>query len=205
MYCPKCNCEYSGWHEKCPICQTVLLEAKPDTVRVDFKSIEYAALVDAVRENGGTLTIDISATDVATKRGRAFPYIGRGYAWAKQFKGSHGDFNARLTTTKVGRDRGFQFPYFGYGFAWEQEIQGTINGNPLTLKAEKVSRQRKMGFPYQGFGHAWVQAMSGECGDKLNATLKITQVTKRKKWGFPYFGFGYAWANAGQLTLTLVD
>jgi hypothetical protein len=110
-----------------------------------------------------------------------------------------------LTTTEVGRDRKRVFPYFGYGYAWEKEMQGTVGGNPLTLKAEKVARESKMGFPYLGYGRAWVQEMSGNCGEKLQAALTITEVQKRRQWAFPYAGFGFAWANAGQLTLTLVE
>lgn len=205
MYCPQCNCEYTGWNQKCPVCQTELLAVKPESSKIKSDPADYAALVDAVREYGGVLTIEIKATDIETKRGRSFPYIGRGYAWTKQFEGIHNDFSARLTTTEVGRDRKRTFPYFGYGFAWEKAIQGSVNGIPFTLKAEKVARERKMAFPYRGYGFAWVQAMSGKCGEKLEAKLTITEVQNRKNWGFPYFGFGFAWANAGQLTLTLLE
>ena len=205
MYCPQCNCEYTGWNQKCPVCQTRLVEVKPEVTKIDSDLVDYAALVDAVREHGGTLTIEMKATDIETKRGRGFPYVGRGYAWANQFEGVNDDFSARLTTTEVGRSRKWTFPFFGYGFAWEKEMGGSVNGNPLTLKAEKVARESKMAFPYRGYGRAWVQEMSGECGEKLAAVLTITEVQKRKKWAFPYSGFGFAWANAGQLTLTLVE
>ena len=205
MYCPQCTCEYTGWNQKCPVCQTMLLEVKPEAGKVETAPFDYAVLVDAVRENGGTLTIEMAATDIETKRGRAFPYIGRGYAWAKQFEGSNHNFTVRLTTTTVGRDRKRTFPFFGYGFAWEQEMQGTLNGNSITLKAEKIARERKIGFPYRGYGRAWVQLMSGQCGQQLRARLKITEVQKRQKWGFPYFGFGFAWANTGELILTLIE
>ena len=205
MYCPQCNCEYAGWTEKCPVCKSVLLDTKPSVMDVESTPIEYADLVNAVREQGGSLTIKMVATDIVTKRGREFPYIGRGYAWARQMEGAHGDYTFKLITTEVGRDRKRTFPYFGFGFAWEKEMQGSIGGNPLTLKAEKVARESKMRFPYAGYGFAWVQFMSGKCGDDLEATLTITEVRKRRKYGFPYFGFGFAWANAGELTLTLAD
>lgn len=205
MYCPKCNCEYSGWNERCPVCQTVLLENKPPVTSIDSSTIPYDNLVEAVRENGGTLTIQMVATDIETRRGRGFPYLGRGYAWTKKLEGHLDRMSAQLTTTEVGRDRGWQFPYFGYGFAWENEMQGTVAGNPIILKAEKVARESKMGFPYRGFGRAWVQTMSGKCGEKIDTKLSVTEVQQRQKSGFPYFGFGYAWANAGQLTLTLVE
>ena len=84
-------------------------------------------------------------------------------------------------------------------------MQGNVGGNPITLKADKVARKSTTGFPYRGYGQAWVQSMSGECGEKLSASLKITDVQHRRQYGFPYFGFGFAWANAGQLTLTLVE
>jgi hypothetical protein len=205
MYCPRCNCEYSGWKEKCPVCQTALLERKPKAPNPNIISMDYAELVDEVRNHSGTLTIEIAATEIETKRGRGFPYIGRGYAWAKHFEGSHGEISARLTTTKVGRDRARGFPYFGYGFAWEKEMQGSVGGNSVTLKAVSVARERKIEFPYRGFGRAWVQEMSGKCGDQLDAALKITEVQQRKNSGFPYFGFGFAWANVGELTLTLAE
>ena len=205
MYCPQCNCEYTGWKEKCPVCKSVLLGSKPNIAVLETSAIDYAALVDTVREHGGSLTIELVATDIATKRGRRFPYMGRGYAWTKQMTGAREDFIVKLTTTEVGRERKWTFPYFGYGFAWEQEMQGSVGGNAVDLKAEKVARQSKTTFPYAGYGWAWVQVMSGKCGEALEATLTITEVHKRKQYGFPYFGFGYAWANAGELTLTLAN
>ena len=203
MYCPQCNCEYTGWKQKCPVCQTRLLEVKPNATKIKSKPADYDSLVDAVREHGGSLTIEMEATEIETKRGRRMPYIGRGYAWAKQMEGINDHFSVTLRTCEVGRDRKWTFPYFGYGFAWEKSMQGNVNGNPLSLKAEKVSRQSKKGFPYKGYGFAWVQTMSGECGEKLRARLTITEVQKQRRWLFPYFGFGFAWANAGKLTLTL--
>ena len=205
MYCPQCKCDYTGWTEKCPVCKSVLLDGKPNIFDVEAAPIDYADLVNAVRENGGSLTFEMVATDIATKRGRQFPYMGRGYAWARKMEGTRDEFTIKLTTTEVGRDRKWTFPYFAYGFAWEQEMQGNVGGNALTLKAEQVARERQMRFPYAGYGRAWVQSMSGKCGEALEVTLKITEVQQRKKYGFPYFGFGYAWANAGELTLTLAD
>jgi hypothetical protein len=194
-----------GWNEKCPACRTVLLEVKPKVTEAESNPIDYATLVSSIRENGGALTIELFATDVETKRGREFPYIGRGYAWTKRMEGAHEDCIVELITTEVGRDRKWTFPYFGYGFAWEKEMQGSVGGNALTLRAEKVARESKMTFPYAGYGRAWVQSMSGKCGEKLDATLTITEVRQRKKLGFPYFGFGFAWANVGELTLTLAN
>jgi len=203
MYCPQCKCEYTGWNEKCPVCQTALLEAKPTINKVETVSTDYASLVDTVRANGRTLTIDVVATNIETKRGRAFPYLGRGYGWTKQFEGTYKQHVVILTTTEVGRDRTWGFPYFGYGFAWEKEISGEIDGNHLLLEADKVAQDKQLAFPYRGYGRAWVVSMSGSCGKELNAALKVTEVKKRQTGSFPYFGFGYAWANAGQLTLTL--
>jgi len=205
MYCPECDCEYVGWSEKCPVCRTILLEAKTINIKVESEPLAYAALLDIVRENGGTLTIDMIATGIEMKRGRDLIYIGRGYAWAKHMEGECDGCYAELTTTEVGRERKRGFPYFGYGFAWEKEMQGSVSGNALTLKAEKVAREQKMEFPYKGYGRAWVQTMSGKCGGKLEAHLTITEVQQRKQWRFPYFGFGFAWPSAGKLTLTLVD
>lgn len=205
MYCPQCHCEYTGWTEKCPACKSVLLDKKPGVIDVEAAPIDYADLVEAVRENGGSLTIEMVATDIVTKRGRQFPYLGRGYAWAKQMEGVCDGLTIKLTTTKVGRERKWAFPYFAYGFAWEQEMQGSVGGNALTLKAEKVTRESQMRFPYAGYGRAWVQSMSGKCGEALEATLTIIEVQQRRKYGFPYFGFGFAWANAGELTLTLTS
>ena len=205
MYCPQCHCEYAGWNEKCPVCKSALLDNKPQVTDIESTPIEYADLVNTVRENGGTLTIKLVATDIATKRGRQFPYLGRGYAWTKQMEGTCEHCTAKLTTTEVGRDRKWGFPYFAYGFAWEKEMQGNVGGNALNLKAEKVIRESKMGFPYAGYGRAWVQSMVGKCGEELDAALHITEVRRRQKLEFPYFGFGYAWPNAGDLTLTLVE
>ena len=203
MYCPQCQCEYDGWQEKCPVCRAALLDAKPVVQKGPENEIAYADLVSIVRENGGALTIEVVATEVDQKRGRGFPYLGRGYAWAKQFEGGTSDYTIALTTTEVGRSRSWSFPYFGYGYAWEKELQGDVGGNNLILKAEKVAQDKQQAFPYRGYGRAWVVSMVGSCGDKLKAKLAITEVKKRQTGGFPYFGFGYAWANAGQLTLTL--
>lgn len=203
MYCPQCKCEYAGWQGKCPVCQSALLDAKPVVSEVEATSIYYADLVDKVRENGGTLNIEVFATEIEQKRGRAFPYLGRGYAWTKQMKGAFADQSVELITTAVGRDRTSTFPYFGHGFAWEKELQGNVGGNALTLQAEKVAQEKQLAFPYRGYGRAWVVSMSGSCGEELDAELTITEVKKRHQGGFPYFGFGFAWANAGQLTLKL--
>jgi len=203
MYCPQCSCEYTGWKHKCPVCQTRLLEVKPNATHMKPSPIDYDSLVEAVRNYGGSITIEMETTDVESKRGRRMPYIGRGYAWAKQMEGSNANFSVKLQTSEVGRDRKWAFPYYGYGYAWEKSIQGSVNGNALTLTAEKVARERKVGFPYKGYGYAWVQSMSGDCGEKLKATLTISEVRKHKQWTFPYFGFGFAWVNAGKLTLTL--
>ncbi len=205
MYCPKCNCEYVGWREKCPVCRTNLLDAKPKTPEETPKPLPYADLLEKIREHDGSLTIEMVATEIEMKRGRAFPYIGRGYAWTKHLQGFCDSCSAELTISQIGRDRKRTFPYFGFGFAWEEEMQGSVSENALTLKAEKVARDQEMEIPYRGYGYAWAVEMSGKCGDRLNARLTVTEVRRRKERGFPYFGFGFAWPNAGQLTLTLVD
>jgi hypothetical protein len=205
MYCPECKCEYQGWNQKCPVCQTVLLETKPPEIQTDAKPIPYGELVDTLRETGGSITFDLTTTGIETKRRRSFPYIGRGYAWAKEMTGIHDQLTIKLNTTEVGRSRSWQFPYFGYGFAWEKEMEGNVGGNPLTLKADQVSRERKMAFPYLGYGRAWVQSMSGECGKEIRVHLQVTEVGQRKQHSFPYFGFGYAWVKAAQLKLSLSE
>lgn len=203
MYCPHCKCDFEGWHGKCPICQAALLDAKPVVVNLESTSIDYADLVDEIRENGGTLTSNVVATEIEQKRGRSFPYLGRGYAWTKKLEGVYANHSVVLTTTEVGRDRTWTFPYFGHGFAWEKELQGNVGGNALILKAEKVAQDKQLAFPYRGYGRAWVVKMEGRCGDKLDAKFTTTEVKKRQTGSFPYFGFGYAWVNAGELTLTL--
>ena len=126
MYCTQCNCEYSGWKGKCPVCQTMLLEVQPKAIEIKSSSTDYDSLVKEVRNLGGSITIEIETTDIETKRGRRMPFIGRGYAWAKQMEGIDDNFSVTLQTNEVGRDRKWTFPYYGYGFAW-------ANAGKLTL------------------------------------------------------------------------
>jgi hypothetical protein len=183
----------------------MLLETKPDLENTEEIQIDYDKLVELIQDKGGELTLKVVAVDIETKRGREFPYKGRGYAWTKRMEGTCDDCDVELNTTAVARARSWTFPYFGFGFAWEKTMEGNIDGIPLTLQAEKVARESHMAFPYLGYGRAWVQTMSGICGDKLSVRLSVTEVQKRKKYGFPYFGFGFAWPNAADLTLTLVS
>lgn len=59
MYCPQCNCEYMGWNLKCPVCQTTMIDVRPNVTKFDSDPADYTALVDAVREHGVTLTIKL--------------------------------------------------------------------------------------------------------------------------------------------------
>ena len=127
MYCTQCNCEYSGWKGKCPVCQTWLLEVQPKAIEIKSSPTDYNSLVEEVRNLGGSITIEIETTDIETKRGRRMPYIGRGYAWVKTMSEECGEkLKATLTIGDVQKHKQWVFPYFGFGFAW-------ANAGKLTL------------------------------------------------------------------------
>lgn len=78
MYCSECRCEFEGWTGKCPNCRTPLVEGSPPIAETADEPISYEALVDLVRENGGSLGIDLSTSEVGREKGRSFPYFGYG-------------------------------------------------------------------------------------------------------------------------------
>ena len=203
MYCPECKCEFEGWTGKCPNCRTPLVEGSPLIEEIAEEPISYEALVELVRENGGSLGIDLSASEVGKEMRRRFPYSGHGYAWTRRMQGVFNNILVDLATTEAGKERKERFPYRGFGFAWAKTIQGNVAGNQVTLTATEVGTDRKWSFPYSGFGYAWTQEMSGQCGDELKVDLRTTDVGRRRRSGFPYLGYGFAWASKGVLTLTL--
>ena len=205
MYCPECRCEFIGWTARCPTCKTPLVEQAPPVPTATERPVSHEALVDLVRENGGQLSIDVSTTDVGSKRTWSFPYFGYGLAWAKRMQGVLDDVLVDLQTTEVGGEKGRGFPYVGYRYAWASRMQGHVGGNEVTLAVTKVAKEKRRSFPYFGYGFAWTQEMSGGCGDQLRVVLSSTDVGRRRARRFPYRGFGYAWANKATLTLTTND
>ena len=206
MYCAACRCEFEGWTDNCPNCQTPLVEAKPPELPASVQaSLSYDDLLKLVRENDGQFTITLAASGSSRQKKRGFPYFGYGYAWVRTLQGNYDSHRVELHTTEVGKDKSHSFPYFGYGYAWAKRMEGQIEGNKITLSASKVERSAKRGFPYFGFGYAWTQEMSGQCGKKMKATLSITKVARQEEHSFPYVGFGLAWESAASLTLSLVE
>ncbi len=203
MYCPTCECEFEGWTGKCPNCKNPLQGGKPPVQISSQQQVDYESLVDIVKERGGTLNIELKASEVGKTKATRFPWMGFGYAWTKRMQGAREGVSVDLSTTKVGKDKKWSFPYQGLGYAWRQELQGSIGGNEVTLTAKKVTRKKTWSFPFRGYGYAWTEEMSGECGRDLLIELKTTEVKKIRRWLFPYFGFGYAWVKAGELSLSL--
>jgi hypothetical protein len=203
LYCSQCRCEFEGWTTKCPNCRTPLVDKLPTATSISGESLSYDALVELVKANGGRLSIELSAVEVARERKQSFPYRGYGRAWVKRLQGAFSNTLAELTTTEVGRDRTHRFPYQGYGFAWANRLQGTIGGNDVDLKASKVKREMKRRFPFFGHGYAWTEEMSGQCGDRLEVALLTTDVGKHRGQRFPHSGYGYAWMKTSTLTVTM--
>ncbi len=205
MYCLTCDCEYEGWTGNCPNCKNPLDEGVPPLTPNRDQYTSYESLIDLVQKKGGSLTIDVKATEISKSRSTRFPWLGYGYAWLKRMRGVLNGITVDLSTSKVGRDRKWAFPYQGHGYAWHQEMQGLLAGQEISLTAKKVKKVRKWSFPYFGYGYAWTEIMSGVCGEKLNLELVTTNVGKSRRTMFPYFGFGYAWVNNATLTVTLVE
>jgi len=204
MFCTVCNCEYNGWSGKCPSCKQPLQEGNPPEPPRNVAQTDYDLLVEMIKENGETLEIPLSASQVARSKTTRFPWMGFGYAWTQKMNGAHSGIDVELNTTEVGKDRKWAFPYRGFGFAWQQRIEGLIGGNQLSLQATQMNRKRSWSFPYSGYGYAWTEAMSGKCGQDIRVDYKATQVSQQHRHRFPYFGFGYAWVDKGLLTLTLI-
>jgi len=206
MFCPKCTCEFPEWLRKCPDCSIPLVETPPPARRTADKSSSYEALVDLVKDNGGELRIDVSATEVGRHKRWSFPGLGWGFAWPKRMQGILDGASVDLRTAEVAMEKKWGFPGFGWGFAWAKRMRGSIGGNDVFLKAEKVARYRKWFFLFKiGWGYAWAEEMSGECGDQLKAKLVTTDVGKDREYTFPGIGWGCSWANKGVLTLTLKE
>jgi hypothetical protein len=203
MFCPKCRCEFAGWSGRCPTCGIPLVDEAPPATPAANEPVSYQALVDLVKEKGGRLDIDLSATDIGTVKKHNFPYFGYGYAWCKRMQGAAGAVAVDLASTEVGMAREQGFPYRGYGFAWVKVMQGHVGGNEITLTAVKAARKKTWEFPYFGFGRAWTETMTGRCGDQLRAELTVTDVGTRAERGFPYLGYGFAWENKAILALIL--
>lgn len=204
MYCKNCDCEYSGWTGSCPTCKQPLTEGATKEYFRTNGHIEYDSLVEMIEENGGSIDVEMEASQVSRKKSTRFPWLGFGYAWTQIMHGQEEDIHVDFITTEVGKDRSWSFPYRGHGYAWEQEMQGWIAGNQCTVSATDVSRKKSWTFPYSGYGYAWTEKMEGNCGDDIRVTLKASKVSRSRRWRFPYFGFGYAWVDAYQLSLTRV-
>lgn len=205
MYCPECNCEYTGWSGNCPGCKAHQPDRVPPGAETAETLIPYAALVELVRQSGGSLDIALATTERGMHKKRSFPYFGYGFAWARQMQGTQSDIQVDLKATEVVMQTRRRFPYIGRGYAWAERFEGHLGGNSLTLTATKVAKDRKWAFPYTGFGRAWTEHMSGTCGDQLRVKLQTTGVARHRARSFPYFGFGFAWAAKATLTLTFVD
>jgi hypothetical protein len=203
MFCPKCQCEFVGWTDRCPTCGIPLVEERPFDGGATEQTIIYEELVGLVVENGGQLEIELSATDIGTEKAWSFPFFGYGFAWTKTLQGSFESIPIYVATTSVGRSRKQKFPYLGYGFAWARKMQGHIGGNQFAVTATQVEMERKWRFPYLGHGYAWAQEMAGMCGEQLWVDLSANDVGRRREWGFPYQGYGFAWANRFTLRLTV--
>lgn len=203
MYCLTCECEFDGWTGKCPSCKNHFQGGKHPVQSSNQQQVNYDSLVDIVKERGGTLNIQLKASEVGKTRATRFPWRGYGNAWTKRMQGAREGASVDLSTTKVAKDKKWSFPYQGHGCAWRQELQGSIGGNEVTLTAKKVTRKKTWSFSYFGYSYAWTEEMSGECGREPLIELKTTKVKKNRRKLFPYFGFGYAWVKEGELSLSL--
>ena len=203
MYCTTCNCEYSGWNYRCPVCKSTLQEPQSELPLSSAAEVPYDELVERVRQAGGRLSFEINTTQVRKKRDIRFPFRGYGFAWADKLSGQQDGLQVEMFTARVEEDRSESFPYFGYGFAWEQEMEGHVGGHPLALQARAVQRKRGQAFPYLGRGYAWTEELAGSCGPRLQATFHTTATGRSRGFRFPYFGFGYAWIAGATLSLAL--
>jgi hypothetical protein len=205
MYCPNCECEYTGW-SKCPECKTFLVDKRPAVSRPTAKTISYQELVNLVKEQGGQLTVELEAAEVQREKKWHLPRMGYGFAWVSTFQDvSNPDFTVLLDTSEVGRDTHLELWGIGFGFAWEKAMQGDIGGHKATLRAKKVAKKRSINFPLLGYGYAWTQDMGGELGEQLTVELKTTAVQKKHYGRFPGIGFGFAWPEKGQLVIKSVN
>ena len=204
MYCPDCRCEYTGQAGRlCPVCGTPTVERPQSEQNTSMEALDYEELLDAVRQQDGNLSVNMTTTQVGREMRMRFPYLGYGVAWAKQMQGAAGRIGVELTAIEVKRVMKRRFPYLGYGFAWPSRLSGQIAGHTLILDVDRVQMKRGWSFPYFGYGYAWAEELSGTCGDQLVAHLHIGEIRRSRRRRFPYFGFGYAWEHKGVLTLSL--
>lgn len=206
MYCNNCHCNFVDWVKKCPNCKTSLIEdSLPKPAHKD-RTIAYTKLVEVIRDHNGSVTVDLSTTDVMMQKKWTFPYFGFGYAWAKNMYGTSAEISVELTSAEIGKRRQTRFPYLGYGFAWVKSFNGIIGGNEFRLSARDVTYKKTWSFPYFGFGRAWTKNMSGECGNQIKVDLTITEHGSSRKWGnFPilFLGYGFAWEKRGLITFSI--
>ena len=202
-FCPACTCSFPDWVKKCPVCSVALQAGPVPAPPAPMPSLPYEELTSLVQEQGGMLTIPMRTVEVAKSQRWSFPYIGRGFSWAKRLEGDVAGSPVTLRTRDVGMRKAWGFPYQGYGYAWTRGVAGHIAGNPATLETARVEMKKSWGFPYFGFGFAWTQEMTGHCGERLHLRFVADEVATEKKWRFPYFGFGFAWVATGELTIVL--
>lgn len=203
MYCKACDCNYEGWTRRCPVCKQTLQTSDSQEKTEDFRTTNYADLVELVRKNGGSLNIPLFASQVIRKKTTRFPWLGFGYAWTQKMKGKKNGISVELVTSEVGKSHSSSFPYRGRGYAWREKMEGTIDGNKLSLRAMNVKRKKTWSFPFSGYGYAWTEDMAGDCGSQIRIELSEPKIFRYRRWRFPYFGFGYAWAKESTLTLNL--
>lgn len=206
MFCAKCDCEYAGWKKKkCPYCSTLLIDRVSEEEQPVAESPAYAALVDKVKANGGSLTVKLFTTDVGSCREASFPGLGWSFAWPRFIGGEDNGVQAKLTTREVRFERKIYFPIIGFSYSWAQRIRATIDGVTFTLVATKVEKQNKWFLPLRmGWGFAWVQEMEANIGRRLHASYVTTNVGRQTQ-SLPTYGWGYAWSDRADLTLRIVD
>lgn len=203
MYCPTCRCDFVGWEGKCPNDGTWMVPITPVSDRPTHASVPYATLVDLLRENKGSIAIELHTTEVGRERKMSFPYRGYGFAWASKVIGEIDGIAVALHIDEIGKNKGTGFPYQGYGYAWEKRMRGWVGGNEVVLSATKVAHEKKHLFPYRGHGYSWSEELSGSCGELIQADMLTTEVGRHRNWFLFYFGFGYAWIRRATLTLSL--
>lgn len=119
MYCPMRECESKGWTGKCPNCKSPLQGGKPPLQNSSQQQVDYDSLVDIVKERGGTLNIQLKASEVSKTRATRFPWIDFGYAWTEEMSGECGrDRLIELKNNEVKKIQSWFFSYLGFGYAW---------------------------------------------------------------------------------------
>lgn len=203
MYCSTCECEFEGWTSWCPNCKNQLDEGGYPEAESNREDVPYQVLVDTIREEGGSIEIELATVAVSKSKATRFPWLGYGYAWAKRMQGNNHGITADFVTSDIGKDRKYSFPYRGHGYAWRKEMGGNLAGHDAALTVKKMTRKKRWSFPYFGYGYAWTELMTGSCGEEINLELITTDVGKNRRIMFPYFGYGYAWVKNAKLRVTL--